>query len=349
MCGDGNMNAYARGSLLHEVYHMSFSVTYPFSDKDLFLPNLHIHVSLKLLTPAVKQLIRNHINQAFPPGSKVCAYIEENLQKAFPEFALLSLAEIYDHLVSICYNWRMNPVTSKHLLRVIEGMSGEGALSMASLAEGWLTKSFDQKWNVLHDINCCGGLRHFTLALCATVQFALQHHGVECKSYVWVHRGTSKRNRENIEGFKSSGRAQCVINAEHTRPRISHCLVLGDILEVIGVVEQPKTSVLNFCPDFVDTLSTVGCPEDKGVATCLSAFGAKTPKDLKLFGTRLSEDWLQDLARATVHTGEVLCEKNGKWTVGKKDELSQSEAYTPECGAEYIAAYKRWLLAMGEL
>ena len=108
---------------------------------------------------------------------------------------------------------------------------------------------------------------------------ALIWSGLGCGSFIWANRSTSGRSIPNP--FGNCGE-RYVQNANEGVLRLTICICLAHLVELICILEQPMSSVMAYLPYLAEALKAISAER---IPTYMGAFNGESVKPLKLYGT----------------------------------------------------------------
>ena len=276
----------------------------------------------------------DHVQFLFPAGCPTHDRLVKALHRAFPEFAHLSLRDIYLQLLSQIELVR--GVAQDQLYDFLEFFAGEANLTRGMLEAGFRAKAFDVVYNevadVEHDLKVPQGFRYWVLSLCFTCPGADQWHGIVCSSWVFMSRPQTKRSLNQhvparIWGDESR---ELVASGNDFAIKVTFMCSLGLLCRVNFIIEQPLSSILSHFPCVERLLSL---PSVMTTSTFLGNFGAASQKPVKFWHTA---SWVKQMktgrpANLADFVSLVRRGPNGRVT-GILKEMKQSQAYPVQFG-----------------
>ena len=199
------------------------------------------------------------------------------------------------------------------------------------------TTCFDKRYSHTHNCNTASGFRRWIVTLLCTMPKSSQWFGLDCTSWLWLTRHVTKRKRTSIWGDVS---VRCVQEANEQIVKVVLLGMLGILIDVGSVFEQPLSSIAPAVPCFSRLLQLLGASK---TITWLGCFGASSAKPLQLWH---NQDWVRGLRR-TIPRGlqlKPLCykDKHGGWC-GHKKRMHASAAYPEEFGKCAADCFIRFL------
>ncbi len=172
------------------------------------------------------------------------------------------------------------------MFHFIEYDAGVAMLAREAQRAGMSCTAFDKLYCDEHDKMTPEGFKLWTCAMMRVFPQGVTWFATQCSSFSWVSRSVSKRSKDRPWGrtalpFVKDGNGQAIRLALH--------MLLSYAFDLHFVLEQPSGSLLNFIPPVERGL--LSCDADF-VTTWLGAFGAPTPKPVKLMG---NVPFIQDL------------------------------------------------------
>ena len=261
------------------------------------------------------------------------------LKEAFPEYAHdgWDLANILLHET---YLWAVIPEEGNQFC-CVEAFSGFGNLrrSMAHKT-GLPSLGIDLLYHPDHDFTTPQGVRTAIMAGRMLMISGLYWMGIECKTWIWISRSSTKRSHENPDG--AADKSMRVMKANAMRDTAAIIMLLSFWSGKHFTVEQPGSSLIDSSCVFKAALKAAS----GRTARCdHGAYGTKceAKKPLKLMGT---PPWLPSMTKKATDSArrhKLATSKDGRVT-GKKEELKDSQKYSEGFTNEIAEKHAAYLL-----
>ena len=267
-------------------------------------------------------------------GGRAMAKWPGYLKIAFPFMAEWTLESMIAALVIRCWFHRQRGVCT---LEYIELFCGTANLSKAAIQLGLTGVSLDQTANCGHNLLEQEGLQLWILAVTATIPGALEWVASPCNSFVILCRAQS--DRQSWNHYIGNQDRLFVLEGNTLGDLSGLLLFLGFLLELMGVLEQPTSSVL---PDSACCAAVLRFMQAEKVVTYHYAFGGATLKPLQLWSPArgvirpLYRDYPAEASSA--YNGLAVRDGSGGFT-GQKTELRESQQYSREFGLAVVRAF----------
>ena len=258
------------------------------------------------------------------------------LRKTFPFMSSWPLDEVLLALaVRVLYQRHLGNAD----LDFIEYYCGRGELTKAGLRHGLKGFAFDVVLHPEHDALSVEGLALYLAALAGTKPHAMVWHGTVCSSFTVLCRAQSLRYADSM--FKGDCTREFVVIGNGLASVSALTIFISDLVMALPGLEQPLNScmpsfsVMNCILTFIDACK---------ISTFHGAFGAETLKPLQILSTsrrisllvRPKPPCFQQQGNDS--EGLVSRSENGQFT-GRKENLFQSQAYTPVFGRAVIEVF----------
>ena len=287
-----------------------------------------------------EQLTMKHaVDYVFQPGDLWTKHALQAIYSAFPE--------LVDETLSGCF---LKFVTMAKLIRQKLGPHALSQVLEFSAGKAWITREclrrrlravcFDKLFSEGQDCNTDPGFRRWLGSVMCTVVGAVNWDAPECKTWVWVSRGTYQRSREQWRGAMDY---QKVRDANSKAVRVTAKNLLAHFLGLTSLLEQPRSSLYNFIPFFHRYMEVAGSIKS---STYLGSFGAPSEKAVKIlhtcrWGTKLKRK------KPAKGTKQQLVVRKGRKVTGRKDKMAASAAYPRGFGFAVAALAQQHLQRRG--
>ena len=173
-------------------------------------------------------------------------------------------------------------------------------------------------------------------------RFGFANWGTVCSTWVWICRATTQRSRCCPLGNETK------LAVKQANLMVSRMALVWHLLrmrQVVILLEQPATSLMFAHP----RLAYVIHGHMHVVWTWMGAFGASTPKATKLASTHyevvhpLRRKMTRTVRDRLNTTSYVRHDGSGaRKTYGKRKQLKESQAYTPQYADAVAQSYRQW-------
>ena len=281
-------------------------------------------LNVRSLEAILPQQIQGRIKEVV---QYIFQYLLKLIQAAFPELSDNDLPGIVNQMVAWVMQIRCkNPIG----FQMMEGFCGQAHVTKSCRKQGLFAVGLDVVHGDQFDVKTPQGCRRWLTTLFFCADGADQWHGVTCKSFVWLTRYVTKRSIDRPLGNETIGIVQ---DGNELAVLVTFHVMLGALVRVDPILEQPQTSVLHLLP----TVKRVSLLQVRKTITNLGAFGSPTKKPLKLYHVKT---WPRHLTRPKpVGKRQQLATKNksGGYN-GDRKMLLFSSAY-PIAFGEAVAKY----------
>ena len=285
--------------------------------------------SLEAILPQqIQGRIKEVVQYIFQYPDRHVQYLLKLLQAAFPELSDNDLPGIVNQMVAWVMQIRCkNPIG----FQMMEGFCGQAHITKSCRKQGIFAVGLDVVHGDQFDVKTPQGCRRWLTTLFFCADGADQWHGVTCKSFVWLTRYVTKRSIDRPLGNEAIGIVQ---DGNELAVLVTFHVMLGALVRVDPILEQPQTSVLHLLPTVKRVFALL---QVRKTITYLGAFGSPTKKPLKLYHVKT---WPRHLTRPKpVGKRQQLATKNKSGGCnGDRKMLLFSSAY-PIAFGEAVAKY----------
>ena len=245
----------------------------------------------------------------------------------------MGLEEMTGQLLGSMMSHRGSLIASGvELAALTEKYAGSCAITKAFAELDCRVLFFDVIYGEAHDCTKPKGLRRWLLSKALMKIGSLNWMALVCSSWVFLSRSVTKRSRRNPSG---SDFVPSVKLGNTQANLLAFELVVDEFMGITDVVEQPLSSELHW---YKSTGTALDLRGTDCVVTWLGAFGADTPKPIKLWFSPGAE-WVKQLrCKRPTCTLRIARNVKGKIT-GIKKMCTLSSAYPIEFGKKVAALY----------
>ena len=163
-----------------------------------------------------------------------------------------------------------------------------------------IRSAYDYAETRFNDVATFDGFLQTIILVLRVKEKGLLHVGMPCSSFVWISRSRHRRTAEAPFGDETQPN---VLKANEILGRVALLLVLATVRKIWWLIEQPKSSMLPYCPNVRAVMAMAG----NVVPTVLHGLlGPLVPKTQPKSGHG-------DVAADTAVQGQKAgCDKNGK-------------------------------------
>ena len=229
---------------------------------------------------------------------------------------------------------------------LVELMAGHMAISTAFASQGLVAAPFDIKLSRSHDILSPEGFLNMLWSILNLDGDGLLWAAPMCSNFIHVCKWVHGRSHEDPLG---NTRYKSVRDSNVMASRIALLIRVAVFIGVMWAFEQSNSSVFEAHPRIADVLHHSGYYL---VRTWLGAFGAPTPKLIKVYSWGA---WIFRLERQLVRsrlkksgTTEITVSRSGRKGVqGIKKQLKDTQAYPPAFGVAVVRNFSNYGSACG--
>ncbi len=252
------------------------------------------------------------------------------LKDAFPELAHLNLPRVFVVLVAV--SMRNRQTYSQDLFDFLEGNAGAANITKACRRHGFNSWGLDRSFDAELDHSQGRGCRFWIQSALLLRDGGMYWLAPQCSSWIWISRGYHRRSSACPLGDESVWQT-----AQANADTYFYCclMLLLQLINAGFVLEQPLSSLFSSVDHVAATME---CAKVHRQITWLGAFGAVSPKCVKLFSNR---SWVKGLyrKRPKMHSGLVRRKGNKVW--GNTQMLKSFQVYPVAFGEAVAAGFGR--------